>query len=71
MILINTKKWLELDQKFLSLDEPTFGVDVAAKFQVRKIIKDLSKRGPSIILITNEYPELKNLCDKMLIMFKE
>lgn len=63
-------KWLETDPYILILDEPTIGIDVAAKFEVRNIISNLAKSGKGIILITNEYPELKSLCDKIYVMFK-
>jgi ribose transport system ATP-binding protein len=63
-------KWLETDFDILIIDEPTTGIDVAAKFEIRKIIQNLAKQGKSIILISNEFAEYKALCDRLLIMFK-
>lgn len=63
-------KWLETRPKVFIMDEPTLGIDVAAKFEIRKLIRVITEQKRSIILISNEYPELESLCDRVLIMFK-
>lgn len=63
-------KWLETEPDVFIMDEPTIGVDVATKQEIRKIIQQLAHEKKSIILITNEYAELQTLCDRVLIMFK-
>lgn len=63
-------KWLETDFDVLIVDEPTTGIDVAAKFEIRKILRNLAKSGKSIIMISNEFADYKALCDRLLIMFK-
>ena len=62
-------KMLETEPEILILAEPTVGIDVAAKKEIRDIIKDLVRMGKGVILITNEYVELKELCDRLYIMF--
>lgn len=63
-------KWLETEPDVFIMDEPTIGVDVETKQEIRKIIQQLAHEKKSIILITNEYAELQTLCDRVLIMFK-
>jgi ribose transport system ATP-binding protein len=63
-------KWLEIDPKVFIMDEPTVGIDIHAKYEIRKIIQELAECGTGIILITNEFEEIENLCDRVLVMFK-
>jgi simple sugar transport system ATP-binding protein len=61
-------KWILTAPKILILDGPTIGIDVAAKGSIYKLIKDLSERGVSIILISDEPAEVINNCDRILLM---
>ncbi len=61
-------KLLFADSEILMLDEPTKGIDVGAKFEVYKIIHDLSREGRGIIVISSEIPELIGLCHTLLVM---
>jgi ABC-type sugar transport system ATPase subunit len=63
-------KWLEADPLILILDEPTVGIDIGAKFEIRKIIRDLASAGKGVILITSEYEDLESMCNRVLVMFK-
>ena len=61
-------KWLPKNPKLLIIDEPTRGVDVGAKQEVYKILRQLAKDGTSIMLISSELPEIIGLCDRAIIM---
>jgi ribose transport system ATP-binding protein len=50
------------------LDEPTRGVDVGAKAEIHRILRDLASRGTGIIVISSELPELIGLCDRALVI---
>jgi ABC-type sugar transport system ATPase subunit len=63
-------KWLATEPKILILDEPTRGIDIGAKSEIYGIIKDLSERGVSIIMISSELPEVLRLANRILIMCK-
>ena len=52
----------------LILDEPTMGVDVGAKYEIYKIMRDLVKKGKAIIMVSSEMPELLGMSDKIMIM---
>lgn len=61
-------KWLSTNPRVLILDEPTRGVDVGAKAQVHRLIRDLATRGVAVLVISSELPELLTLCDRLLVM---
>ena len=63
-------KWLSTDPKILILDQPTNGIDIAAKSTIYDLIRDLSRRGMSIILISDEVPEIYYNCPRALVMHK-
>lgn len=50
------------------LDEPTRGIDVAAKSEVYQIIRGLTRKGTTVILVSSELPELLALSDRILVM---
>lgn len=61
-------KWLLTNPRVLILDEPTRGVDVGAKFEIYKIIRQLASEGTAIIMISSELPEVLGLADRIAIM---
>jgi ABC-type sugar transport system ATPase subunit len=61
-------KWLATRPRILILDEPTRGIDVAAKAEVHRIVSDLAAGGVSILLISSELPEILALSDRVLVM---
>lgn len=63
-------KWISTNPKILILDGPTIGIDVAAKFAIHEIIRDLARQGIAIILISEEVPEVYNNCNRILVMRK-
>ena len=63
-------KWLMSQPKVLFLDEPTRGIDVGAKFEIYKLIEDLAYDGMSVVIISSEWEELMNLCDRFVVLAK-
>ena len=63
-------KWLAVKPKIVILDDPTRGVDVAAKSEVYKIVAELIESGVSVILISNDLEELVNVCDRILSLHR-
>lgn len=63
-------KWIATRPRILILDGPTIGIDVAAKFSIHEIIRELAKKGIAIILISEEIPEVFNNCNRVLVMRK-
>ncbi len=63
-------KWLAKNCKILLFDEPTRGIDVAAKAQIWRLISEFTKEGGSVIVASNEIPELINNCNRIVTMQK-
>jgi ABC-type sugar transport system ATPase subunit len=63
-------KWLETGPKVFVMDEPTIGIDVGSKDEIRKIIDEVAAAGAGVLLVTTELDELVSLCDRVLIMFR-
>lgn len=61
-------KWLAIKPRILILDEPTRGIDVAAKKEIHRIISDLANGGVAIILISSELPEILAMSDRIVVM---
>ena len=61
-------KWLLTDPRVLLLDEPTRGVDVGAKAEIYALVRELSRRGVAIVLVSSELPELISLSDRILVL---
>ncbi|QIE22723.1 sugar ABC transporter ATP-binding protein [Caballeronia sp. SBC2] len=61
-------KWLALKPKVLILDEPTRGVDVGAKFEIYRVIRELASTGTAIILVSSELPEALAMSDRLVVM---
>ena len=62
-------KCLFADADLLILDEPTRGVDVGAKSEIYRIIRELSNAGKSIIVCSSELPEVMNMCDRIFLLY--
>jgi ABC-type sugar transport system ATPase subunit len=54
--------------RILLLDDPTRGVDVAAKAEIHSLLCELAQQGLSIIVASGELPELLTLCDRILVL---
>ena len=61
-------KWLACDPAALILDEPTRGVDVGAKLQVHRLIRQLAENGLATLLISSDLPELLALSDRIVVL---
>lgn len=61
-------KWLANNPQILIVDEPTRGIDVAAKKEIHNLISNLAKSGVAIIMISSEMPEVLGMCDRIYVM---
>lgn len=63
-------KWLACHSDILIFDEPTRGIDVAAKVEIYKLMNTLTARGAAIIMISSELPEILGMSDRILVMYQ-
>jgi ribose transport system ATP-binding protein len=63
-------KCLQCRPKLLMLDEPTRGIDVAAKREIYQMVEQWTAQGIAILLITSEMPELLTLSDRIVVLHR-
>lgn len=61
-------KWVGRDCDILILDCPTRGVDIGVKAAMYQLIYKMKKEGKSIVMISEELPELIGMSDRLLIL---
>lgn len=61
-------RWLATNLKLLILNGPTVGVDIGAKYDIHRIIHGLAEKGLSVIMISDDLPEILQNCHRTLIM---
>ena len=62
-------KWLMQDCDILLLDEPTQGIDVMAKEEIYALIREMTKSGKSVVVVSSELTELLRICDNIHVMY--
>ena len=64
-------RWVVAKSRILLLDDPTVGVDVAAKHEIYALIRRLTTEGLSVIVCSSELSELLLLCDRIAVMHRK
>lgn len=60
--------WLNTQPDVLMMDEPTRGIDIQAKEQIFRLVRDLAGRGMAVLFISSEIEEVLDVSDRILIM---
>jgi ribose transport system ATP-binding protein len=61
-------KWVGRESEILILDCPTRGVDIGVKASMYQLLYEMKNQGKSIIMISEELPELIGMCDRLIIL---
>lgn len=61
-------RWLANNPKVLILNGPTVGVDIGAKYDIHKLLRELAEQGMAIIVVSDDAAEVIATCDRALIM---
>ncbi|MEU6641877.1 sugar ABC transporter ATP-binding protein [Saccharomonospora sp. NPDC046836] len=61
-------RWLHAGSRILLLDEPTRGVDVQAKAEIYRLVRELADGGAAIVFVSGELEELPLVCDRVLAL---
>lgn len=63
-------KWIAAEPRLLLLDDPTRGVDVAAKAEIHTQLRQAAADGLSLLVTSSEVTELIDLCDEIFVMYQ-
>jgi ribose transport system ATP-binding protein len=62
-------KWLQLEPRVVLLHEPTQGVDVGAKVEIHRIVREFAERaGAAVVVFSSDHDEIAELCDRAIVM---
>jgi ABC-type sugar transport system ATPase subunit len=61
-------RWLAAKVTVLIVDEPTQGVDVGAKAEIHKLLRNLVEQGVAVLVISSDLPEVLAISDRILVM---
>ena len=61
-------RWLATRAKVLVLNGPTVGVDIGSKADIHAKLKELAREGLGVIVISDDLPELVQVCNRVLVM---
>ena len=61
-------KWLARDSKIVIFDEPTRGIDVAAKVEIYNLMNELKRQGIGVLFVSSEMPEILGISDRVIVM---
>lgn len=63
-------RWLEAQADVLIFDNPTQGIDVGTKYEIYHLLLRLAKDGKSILVFSAEFPEIRKIADRCIVMYK-
>ncbi len=61
-------KWLARDSRVVIFDEPTRGIDVAAKVEIYNLMNQLKQQGIAVMFVSSEMPEVMGIADRIVVM---
>lgn len=61
-------KWLARNSRVVIFDEPTRGIDVAAKVEIYNIMNRLKQQGIAVMFVSSEMPEVMGIADRIVVM---
>jgi ribose transport system ATP-binding protein len=61
-------RWLATAPKVLIVDEPTRGIDIRAKAEIHRLLRDYAEAGNGVLVVSSEMPELIGVCDRILVL---
>jgi ABC-type sugar transport system ATPase subunit len=65
---VQIARWLAAETRILIMIDPTRGVDVGARREIKRIWSELGDRGQAILLASTDAEELVDACDRVIVM---
>jgi ribose transport system ATP-binding protein len=61
-------KWLAMNPSVMMLDEPTRGIDVGAKAEIYRLMRELADSGVALLMISSDMEEVIGVSDRVAVM---
>ncbi|MEX0954060.1 MAG: sugar ABC transporter ATP-binding protein [Rhizobiaceae bacterium] len=61
-------KWLAMDPKVMIFDEPTRGIDIGAKAEIYRLMRNLADSGVAVLVISSDMEEVIGVSDRVAVM---
>ena len=61
-------RWLATNSDILIFDEPTRGIDIAAKQEIYRLMRELTAQGKSILMVSSDMEELLGMADRLVVL---
>ena len=61
-------RWIASSVSILIVDEPTQGVDVGAKAEIHRLLRELARQGVAVVVISSDLPEVLSISDRIIVM---
>ena len=61
-------KWLAMSPKIMIFDEPTRGIDIGAKSEIYRLMRELADAGVAVLMISSDMEEVIGVSDRIAVM---
>jgi ABC-type sugar transport system ATPase subunit len=63
-------RWIATKPRILIVDEPTYGVDVGARYEIYRLLREIAAEGHAVLMISSDMNEVLDESDRILVMYK-
>lgn len=63
-------KWLDAEQSVMFLDDPTRGVDIGARNEIHRVMREMVESGATLVMASTDLEELILTCDRILVFYR-
>ncbi len=63
-------RWIATQPRILIVDEPTYGVDIGARYEIYRLLRELAAEGSGVLMISSDMNEILEESDRILVMYK-
>lgn len=61
-------RWIANGSRILLMDNPTRGIDVGARAEIYRLLNDLTAKGYSVLMVSDDLPEILSMCDQIIVI---